>query len=220
MTAHAPGQDTSELEGRIRDALEQGEDIQELVRQLTLRRMSDFVQDLGSLRMIAGAVIRGARAGVKRDLDQSKDQSNLARQRLGEAIAGLDAALAQFALASRLAVEEAASRAKQMSSEDLSKIREDLESLDMMFFETLQDPAAHDSASAILRDLASHLQLQGSALGAQVQETLGILSHHVGSTGQAKVHVGVHLAQGGFTLLRQLTAGALSGLADQIQPKR
>ncbi|WP_005033068.1 DUF6781 family protein [Holophaga foetida] len=222
MTQQETDRDTKDLEGRIRDAIERGEDIQELVRQLTLRRMSDFTQDLASLRSIAGAVIRGARAGIEKDLDQSRAQTELARQRLGSAIEGLDAALAQFALASKLALEEATSHAKQVPGEDLARLREELESLDTMFFETLENTAAtgRHSAGAILKDLASHLRTQGSAVGTQAHEALSALAHQAGATGEAQAKVGLHLAQGTVGLLRQLTAGALTGLADHIQPKR
>nr|WP_320132761.1 DUF6781 family protein [uncultured Holophaga sp.] len=215
-----PRQDVDDLEGRIREALERGEDIRELVRQLTLKRMSELTQDLGSLRAIASAVIRGAKAGVRKDLERSQDQTGLAVQRLKEAVAGLDAALSQFALASRLALEEAASRARQLPKADLDRIRQDLESLDPLFFEALEEAGEPDSLGRILRDLAGHLRTQGTSVGAQAQESLTALGIQVERAGRSQAQVGAQLAQGGLGLIRQLTAGALTGLADRIQPRR
>ena len=56
-------QDT--LTADVRNAVEQGHDVQELVRQLTLRKISARSLDLESLRQIADSVLKGARAAVQ-----------------------------------------------------------------------------------------------------------------------------------------------------------
>lgn len=210
----------STLESDVRNAVEQGHDVQEIVRQLTLRKISARSLDIESLRQIAASVLRGARAGVQKELNLSASQTETARTQLKQVVAGLDTALAQLAGASRLAVEEASSRAQKFSSEDLTRTRADLESLESMFLETLQTSAssAKDAASDILHDLAAHSRTHGSAVGAQIRETLAVISHQLSAAGHAQAVAGLHLAQATSDLLRQIAAGVLSGLSDHVKP--
>lgn len=214
------GNDTAMLEAEVRSAVEQGHDVQEMVRQLTLRNISARSLDIESLRQIASAVLRGARAGAQKELNQSAAQTEITRTRLKQAVAGLDTALAQFAEASKLALEEAADRAQTFSSDDLARARADLESLEAMFLETLQSSASttHDVAGEIFHDLAAHGRIYGSAVGAQLKETLSVFTHQLGAAGRAQVGVGLHLAQATSDLLRQIAAGVLTGLADHVKP--
>lgn len=210
----------STLESDVRNAVEQGHDVQEIVRQLTLRKISARSLDIESLRQIAASVLRGARAGVQKELNLSASQTETARTQLKQVVAGLDTALAQLAGASRLAVEEASSRAQKFSSEDLTRTRADLESLESMFLETLQTSAssAKDAASDILHDLAAHSRTHGSAVGAQIRETLAVISHQLSAAGHAQAVAGLHLAQATSDLVRQIAAGVLSGLSDHVKP--
>jgi hypothetical protein len=60
--------DTGTLEAEVRSAVEQDHDVQEMVRQLTLRRISARSLDIESLRQITRAVLSGARAGTQKEL--------------------------------------------------------------------------------------------------------------------------------------------------------
>jgi hypothetical protein len=212
--------DTSTLETEVRNAVEQGHDIQEKVRKITLRIIRACSFDIKSLLQAANAVLRGARAGVQKELQHSSAQTSIARDHLKQAVAGLDIALAQFAEAAKLAVEEAASRAQKYSNEDLTRARADLASLEDMFLETLQNSAsaAKDAAGEILHDLASHTRTHGTAVGAQMKETLSVIAHQLGAAGQAQIGAGLHLAQATSNFMRQIAAGVLTGLADHVKP--
>lgn len=213
--------ETTTLEAEVCEAVAQGRDVQDLVRQLTLRKISEYTHELEALRAIAGAVLRGARAGAQKELNRSKAQTDLGRTRLQDAVTGLDAALAQVALVSKLALEEATAQARQVSLEELTRAKADLEGLDALFLESLQTAAANtkDGAGAILHDLATHVRLQGSAVGTQAKDTLTVLAHQLALVGRAQAVAGLQLAQTTSSLLRQLAAGALTGLADQLHPK-
>lgn len=208
------------FEADVRNAVEQGCDVQEMVRQLTLRRISQRSLDIESLRQIAHAVLRGARAGVQKELNLSAAQTDTARTQLKQTIAGLDMALAQMASAARLAIEEATSRAQRFTSEDLARARADLESLDEMFLETLQISAAgaRDAAGEILHDLAAHSRTHGTHIGTQIKETLAVITHQLGAAGHAQAVAGLHLAQATSDLLRQIAAGVLTGVAEHVKP--
>jgi len=211
---------TSPLEADVRQAVEQGENVQEKVRQLTLHVISSRSLDIKSVRETADAVLRGARAGVQHELAQSSAQTHVARDRLKQAVSGLDIALAQFAEAAKLAVEEAAGRAQKYSSEDLKKARSDLEHLETMFVETLQNSAsaAKGAAGDILHDLAAHSRTHGSAVGTQLKETLSVIAHQIGAAGRAQAGAGLHLAKNTSDLVRQIAAGVLTGLAEHVRP--
>ena len=201
-------------------AVEQGHDIQEVVRQLTLRRISARSLDIESLRQIAASVLRGARSGVQREINLSAAQTETARVQLKQAVAGLDMALAQLVEASKLAVEEASSRAQKFSSEDLTRARADLGSIEEMFIETLQTSAssARDAAGDILHDLTLHTRTHGSNVRTQIKETLAVIAHQLGAAGHAQAVASLHLAQATTNLLRQIAAGVLTGLADHVKP--
>jgi hypothetical protein len=214
------GNDAALLEAEVRNAVEQGHDVQKIVRQLTLRKISARSLDIESLRQIASAVLRGARAGAQKELQQSAAQIDITRVHLKRAVAGLDAALAQLAEACKLALEEAAARAQTFSREDLARARNDLESLEAMFLEALQSSASggKDAAGEILSDLARHARLYGSAVRAQLKETLAVITHQLGAAGRTQAGAGLHLAQATSDLLRQIAAGVLTGLADHVKP--
>jgi hypothetical protein len=212
--------DTTKLEAAVSDAVEQGHDVQERVRKLTLRIISARSLDIESVKQTTNAVLRGARAGVLKELRYSSAQTQIARDHLKQAVTGLDVALAQFAEAAKLTVEEAAGKAQKYSSEDLKRARADLANLDKMFLETLQSSAsaAKDAAGEILHDLAAHARTQGSAVGAQMKETLPVFARHIGAAGHAQVGAGLHLAKNTADLMRQIAAGVLTGLAERVQP--
>jgi hypothetical protein len=214
--------DHETLSAEVRKAIEQGLEIQEMVRQLTLRKISARSLDIASLRQIADSVLKGAREAVRHELNLSAAQTKTARTQLKLAVAGLEAAFAQLADASKLAVEEATSRAQKFSGEDLTRASNDLKGLEALFIETVQTSASasRDAAGEILHDLAAHARTHGTAINAQLTETLDIFAHQLSATGQAQAAAGLHLAQATSDLLRQIGAGVLSGLADHVKPDK
>ncbi len=214
--------DTKHLEAEVRKAVEEGFDVQERVRQITLRIIRARSFEIKSLQQATLAVLRGASAGVQKDIHQSSEQSKIALEHLKQAVTGLDVALAQFAEAAKLAVEEASGRAQRYSSEDLTRAREDLEKLEKMFVESLQTSASatKDAAGDMLHGLASHARIQGSAVGRQMKDTLETITRQLGAAGSAQVGIGLHLARNTSDLLRQIAAGMLTGLADHVRPAR
>lgn len=212
--------DTTQLEAEVRNAVAQGDNVQETVRHLTLSALSAQIHDVASLRRIMTAVMQGAREGAQQKLQQTAAQAHAARTQLTDAVAGLDAALAQLAEASKLAVEEAAGRAQQFSHEELARARADLESLESLFLETLQvsASAAKGLVADTLHDLVTHAKRNGTAVGGQLKATLATLTQQMTSVGHAQLEAGVKLAHATTDLLRKITAGVLGGLAERVKP--
>lgn len=210
------------LEAEVRGAVERGQDVQEAVRQLTLRKISARSMDIESVRQIAASVVRGAKAGVQQELNRSAAQTETAKAQLKQAVLGLDAALSTLAEASKLAIEEASARAQKYSDEDLKRARADLQSLETILVETLQEAIADakDAAGDILHHIAEHSRTHGSVAGDKIREALAVIAHQLNAAGHANAVAGLHLAQATSDLVRQIAAGVLTGLADHVKPGR
>lgn len=208
------------LATRVREAVAHGTNVQEAVRRLTLEALSAHNLNLESIRSIMQAVVQGAREGIEPQLQQTTNAALAAQVRIKEAVAGLDAALAQFAEASRLALEEAAGRAQQFSTADLARTRADLEALEALFVETLRNSAAAAKGftAETLHELGEHARRTRTAVGEQVKTTLATFSQQMGAVTQAQLASGVELARATSDMVRQIAAGMLSGLAERIKP--
>ncbi|HKB59121.1 MAG TPA: DUF6781 family protein [Gallionellaceae bacterium] len=220
MNTTNTGTETETLEEEVRKAVEGGLDVRDKVRQVTLRIMRERSFDIDSLRQTVTAVLRGARAGAQSRLGEPADDQDKARGSLREAVSGLDAALAQFAEAAKLAVEEARGKAETYSREDLARARADLEKLEKMYVESLQQAAsaAKGTAGEILSDLASHARINGSAVGRQMKDTVSSIAREIGAAGSARLDAGLHLARDTADHMRKLAAEALNSLADRVHP--
>jgi Family of unknown function (DUF6781) len=210
-------EDISKLEAEIHDAVAQGKNVEEAVRHLTLKAMNASRLDINSLRRIINAVMQGAREGAYHKLEHASDQSQTAQTQIASAVAGLDSALASFAEASKLAVEEAASRAKKFSDTELAQTRSDLESLESMFLDTLSDTAstAKGLVAETLRDLVSHAKRNGTVVGEQLKQTLATLTQQMSSVSHAQLEAGVKLAQSTADFVSKAAAGVLASMEDR-----
>ena len=220
MTTENQQSAAAQLEAEVRRAVEQGLDLQQRVRELTLQQMASGKIDLSAMRELSQAVLNGALAGAQPLLQPALAQTGQAREQLQQVVAGLDAALAQLAQTASLTLQEAAGKAQAFADSDLKRARADFEQLEQMFLETLQSTAARsrDAASMIMSELATHSRLKGSAVGTELQRSWIRTAQQLGEAGRAQLDAGIKLAQAGSDLMRQIAAGVLGGLAEQIKP--
>ena len=220
MTTENQNSAATQLEADVKRAVEQGLNLQDQVRQLTLAQISSGKFDLAALRELSQAVLNGALAGAQPLLQPALAQTGQAKEQLQQVVAGLDAALAQLAQSASLALQEAAGKAQAFSATDLKHARADFEQLEQMFLETLQSTASRtrDAAGVILSELLAHSRLHGSAVGAQLQQGWLTTAQQLGEVGKAQLDAGLKLAQASTDLLRQIAAGVLGGLAEQVKP--
>lgn len=211
--------DTSELEAKVRNSVAAGSNVQQEVRDLTVKALSKGKRDPESLRHVMTAVMKGVDAGAHQKMHAS-DSKQTVLDPVREAVAGLDAALAQLAEASKLALEEAAGRAQKFSEEDLRRVREDLESIETLFLDTLERSAsaAQDLVSETLSDLVTHARRNGTAVGLQLKDTLGAFSQQMTTIGQNQLEAGVELTRAITNLMREAAADALAGIAERVKP--
>jgi hypothetical protein len=208
------------LEADVRGTLEKGEDIQENVRRLTLTALSGENLDLEILRRTMSAVVDGARDGIQQQMQETTAQAEMSRAKIGQAVAGLDSALAQFAEASKLAMEEAAGQARKFSDEELARTRDGLEGLERLFLDTLQGSAstADGQVGDALRDLAQHMERNGTAVGGQIKDALETVGKQITTVGLIPFESGIKLAVASSDLIRKIATGVITAMIDPDKP--
>lgn len=218
-TNPADNNDIKTLEAEIREAVAEGSHIQETVHRLTLKAMNAQHIDIESLRRIITAVMQGVHDGSEQRLRQVNNQTQAAKSQITEAVAGLDSALARFAEASKLAIEEAAGQAKRFSDTELKRTRSELESLESLFVDTLHHTAttAQGLIADILLDLSHHAKNTGTTVGSQLKETLATFAQQIASVGHSQLETGASLAQSTANFVNKITDGVLSGIKDQAK---
>ena len=187
------------------------QDVKEAVRQITMKALTHGEFDLSAMRRVAKSVVAGARSGAS-------DRGPELRQVLGHAISGLDEALSKAAEATKLALQEAVGRGDHFSAHELKKTLTDVQELEHMFVQTLRDAArgGRDQAHQILEGLADHARNSGTAVGAQIRESMADLVVHLTSAGKEGVKSGVRSAKTTASLMARLASGMLEGIADSL----
>ncbi len=218
--AHDTAADTSALEAEVRSAIAQGGDVKRAVQHLTLQKLSEKNHDLESLGRVMTAVMQGVHEDAQQKLKQTSVQTQASLAQITDAVAGLDAALAQLAEASKLAVEEAAGRAQKFSHEDLTRARTELESLEALFLDTLKTSAsaAQGAVADTLHDLLAHAKRNGTAVGIQLKDTLAVIAHQMTFVGHTQFQESIHFTQATADLMRKIAAGLLTGIAERVKP--
>ncbi|MCC6915921.1 DUF6781 family protein [Nitrosomonas sp.] len=215
--APQPEKDVAQLTADVREAITHGGDVESAVRSLTLKAIHSNGLDIESLKQIATAVVKGAQEGAQQKMTQAGEQSQAAQSQISQAVSGLDTAFAQLAGASKLALEEAASKAKQFSDSELTKTQADLKDLEGVFLDTLKHAATATQGliAETLKDLLVHAQHNGTAVGTQLKDTLAVFAHQMASTGRAQFEAGIKLTQTTADLLYKISTGVLSGITHQ-----
>ncbi len=212
--------DTSALEAEVRSAIAQGDNVQQTVRDLTVKALSTQKHDLQSLGRLMTSVTEGMRTGAQQRLEHTAAPPHTVLTSVSDALAGLDSALAQLAEASKLALEEAAGRAQKFSDEELTRVRSELESVESLFLETVRSSAtaAQTAVSDVLHDFVAHAKRNGTAVGSQMRDTLTVFNNQMTSTGKTGLEAGMQLTHAITDLMRQVAAGMLTGIAERVKP--
>lgn len=201
------------LQYEIKEAVDTGHDIEETIRRITLKALTEGELDTKSVQQVVSAVVKGVRSGATSHGSEAKDI-------LVKAVSGLDEALSKAAEASKLALEEAAGRGEEFSSHDLKRALNDMQGLEELFLEALRDVAkgGKDHASVILHDLAEHAQHSGTAVGAQLKDGMTELVEQISDASKAQLESRGESAKTTASLLARLASGMLEGIADSLHP--
>ncbi len=199
-------------EKAARAAVEDGKNINEAVRDITLEALSDGHLDSQKIREVIQAVLQGVSLGAKGKGDR-------AEQALREAITGVDEALAKSAEASKLAIEEAAGRIKEFGSQDLKHGLNDLRALEGMFLDTVKNiaQASDGTARELLNDMEQHARNTGTAVGTTAKTAVERLSGKLEKDVRESVTADTDTALKVGKQLSQAAAGFLEGIAETLK---
>ncbi len=197
-----------------RAAVEQGGNIRDTVRNITLAALQRGRLDAQETKRVVRSVMQGASLAVGK-------AGNKSQQALGEALAGIDDALAKSAEASRLAIEEAAGRLRDYSKHDLEKAFNELKALENMFLDTVREVADHSAAEAreILQGLLQHARNSGTSAGGTASAAITSLEQKLGRTLREVAAAGTNTALSTSSKLAEAAAGFLGGIADALDAK-
>lgn len=200
-----------QLKASVQAAVESEEAIREKVRRLTVEALAEGKLDAGQIKTIIEAVVQGAGVGVE-------THGSRARQALEEVVKGLEEGLVKAAEASKLALEEAASRADEFTEQEVKHAFDQLVELEKLYLDTLADVAKKGSAQAreILADLARHARDSGTTVGEYLAEVMQTLPHKLQEAGQWGFKAGLETARITGARLAAVTSGLLAGIADAL----
>jgi biotin carboxyl carrier protein len=198
-----------DVKDAIRDAVQSGSDIYQKVRTITLKALTTRQLDMENIKNVAETVSKGINEGMT-------TQSGQAKELFAQAASALDDALAVAAEASKLAIEEAASRVSEYSQQDIHGASKDLQDMEGLFLDTLEKVAkgGNQVVADIVGDFVSHARQSGTAVGKQALTALEALKElpHWGKETVISSTVAATIT------LAQIGSGILLGIAESLQP--
>ena len=197
-----------DVQDAIREAVKSGSDVHDKIRTITLKALTARQLDMENIKNVAEAVSKGINEGMT-------TQSEQAKELFAQAVSALDDALAAAAEASKLAIEEVASRVSEYSHHDLNGASKDLQDMEGLFLDTLEKVAksGNQVVADIVGDFVSHARQSGTAVGKQVLTALEALKElpHLGK------ETFISSAVAATITLAQIGSGILLGIAESLQ---
>jgi ABC-type transporter Mla subunit MlaD len=205
---------SEEIKQAVSTSVEGGVDVRARVRDLTLQALRTRRLDFEEIKPVIAAVSEGINMGAAKRVGEVKSA-------LTEGLAGLDEALTKAAEATRLALEQLTSQARDFSETDLNWALVNLKRLEEEFLDTVSAVAdsATDRVKQEMKDLITHARRVGTDTGAKVAETVSTFGKKVSATLHEGKAVGKDAAREMSTRLASLASGILVGMADALYEK-
>lgn len=205
---------TEEIKKAASATVEQGVDIRAKVRDLTLQALKTRKLNPEEIKPVITAVTEGISMGAAKRAGEVKSA-------LSEGLAGLDEALTKAAEATRLALQQLTSQAKDFSETELDWALVNLKRLEEEFLDTvsLVADSAGEKIKHEMKELVVHARRAGTDTGAKVAETVNTLGNKVSATLHEGKAAGKDAAREMSARLAALASGILAGMADALHEK-
>ena len=205
----------ADTEASAATAVEQGVDITETVRDITMQALSQGRLDTDKIRGVLRAVIAGVGEGAQ------KQEGAVSAASLREALSGVDEALTNSVQASKLAIEEAAGQVGKFGSGEFKRALDDLRALEELFLGTVKDAAASSEQriKQTLNDFVDHAKISGTAVGKAGADSASDLSRQLGNLLLESASEGANVALRVGSQLSQAAAGFLDGIAGSLRQR-
>lgn len=196
-------------------AVSAGQDIRERVRDLTLSAIRQRRMEASEVKNVVKALAEGISLGLDKRAHDSK-------QALGQAFAGLDAALMKSAEATHLALQQLSTSNNDFSSQDLKAALDNLKKVEQDFLDTLNEVARKSSGhvKTELDELLSHSRRTGTDTGRQVATTLAAFSQQIKGVAHDTRAAGSGAVRELSSRFTQVAAGILEGIAQALHNKK
>jgi hypothetical protein len=164
------------------------------------------------LSELVRSVADGAREGLEKATP--KDRENALRQ----VVDALGDGLSQTALATRLAVEEAASSSREYTETDLVRLRDDLTSVRGLFAETVAQ--ALQTGKTLTREQVEAAKMHASRVADQMKpvmtEVVEAIRKNPAAFARESLHAGVSAAEGAGESLCKALGRLLDRAGDEL----
>ncbi|MFV2061440.1 MAG: DUF6781 family protein [Gammaproteobacteria bacterium] len=169
--------DQQQIHEAIKKVVQQGEDVSENVRNITMQALSSKHFDKEHIKSVLKTVWDATTDGIEH-------QSEQAKQTVTDVMSGLDSALEKYAHVSKLAIEETAGRLHSYTEHDLKRTLDDLKGLEEMFLDTMIEATQNTKTvfSGVLTDLMNHAKNNGTEVGRRVLQEFDDLTTKLGNT--------------------------------------
>ena len=197
-----------DVKDAVRTAVKSGTDVHQQIKAITLKALTSRQLDIENIKSVTEAVSNGINEGMA-------NQGEHAKEVFMQAATALDDALAIAAEASKLAIEEAASRVNEYSEHDLNDAIKDLQGMEKSFLGTLEKIAkgSNQVVADIVGDFIAHTGQSGTAVGKQALIALEALKDVPRISKTIIVSSTVATA----STLAQIGSGILLGIAESLQ---
>lgn len=200
-----------DVKDAVRATVKTGADVHQQIKDITLKALTQRQLDTENIKSVTEAVFNGINEGMA-------TQGEHAKKVFLQAVTALDDALAISAEASKLAIEEAASRVSEYSEHDLNDAIKDLQDREGVFLDTLQKVAKGSTqvVADIVSDFIAHTGQSGTAVGKQTLIALEALK----DLPQISKDIIVSNTVATASTLAQIASGILLGIAESLHPSQ
>jgi hypothetical protein len=197
-----------DVKDTVRTAVKSGTDVHQQIKAITLKALTSRQLDIENIKSVTEAVSNGINEGMA-------NQGEHAKEVFMQAATALDDALAIAAEASKLAIEEAASRVNEYSEHDLNDAIKELQDMEGSFLDTLAKVAkgSNQVVADIVNDFITHTTQSGTAVGKQSLIALEALK----DMPQISKTIIVSSTVATASTLAQIGSGILLGIAESLQ---
>ena len=205
---------TEDLRNEAARSMAGSGDIRERVRELTLAAFRERKFDFAAMREVMQQVSDGISLGAEH---RGEDL----RQALGDAYKGMDEAVSKSVQATRLALEEVASKGREINETEVRAALGAMKRLEQDMLSTLSGTAQRAGArvKSELEELASHAARAGTDTGAVITRTMTDFSQQLARTAGDATSAGVEAAKAMGERLAEATSGFLAGLSEAMSRK-
>ncbi len=204
--------DFQKLSDAARHIAERNLDIQQDIYRITVDALTRAKLQPDRIKQVIKTIFEGFQSGGSQNRAQLEESFRNAAN-------GLDEALASAAVATKLAIQEANSKAGEFTDQEFKKSLHQLGDLENQFLDTLQSLAATgtESSREIFSRLAEHTRQSGTAVGRRSSEALSDLGDLIEQAGKMGFNAGSEFARVTGTSILQIASGFLSGVADSLK---